>query len=199
MRNILLCTLAAAALAVGISHSSAAEFTPTVSRNAIFIDGEITAGDDVRLLTLVGELNLEGHRVEGVLLNSPGGDVIAGEDLTAAIYTLQIGTAVDHGHVCASMCVLALAAGRERFAFEDSWIGVHSVWKAKNEQAGEAAPEDLDSLGLTAALARDMAAYGVPAAVIAKMVTTPGTDIAWLDRGDVAGWVTVLPAEGAAQ
>ena len=95
--------------------------------------------------------------------------------------------------------MLAFAAGNERIAFEDSWIGVHSVWMAKNEQSEEAAPEDLDSLGLTAAVARDMAAYGVPSGVITKMLTTPGTEMAWLNAADVEGWVTIYPAEGAAQ
>src|SRR5262245_33017048 len=103
MRNTLLSTLAVAALAIGISQSNAAEFTPSTANNAIFIDGEITAGDDTRLLMLVGKLNLEGHKVEGIYLNSPGGDVFAGEELAAAIYSLQVATAVYHDEVCASI------------------------------------------------------------------------------------------------
>lgn len=199
MRNFILSTLAAAVLAIGIGHSGAAEFTPSVTRDAIFVDGEIVAGDSARLLMLVGKLNVEGHRVESIYLSSGGGEVIAGEDLATRIYRLQVSTVVLHHERCVSICVLSFAAGKERYAFEDSWIGVHSVWMAKNEQSDEAAPEDLDSLGLTAAVARDMAYYGVPSGVITKMLTTPGTDVDWLNAADVEGWVAVLPAEGAAQ
>lgn len=196
MRNILLSTLTVAALAIGVGQSGAAEFTPSVTRDVIFVDGEIVAGDDVRLLTLVDKLNVEGHKVEGIYLNSAGGNVLAGEDLAAAIYGLQVATAVYHNEVCVSICVLSFAAGKERYAFEDSRIGVHSVWMAKNEQSDEAAPEDLDSLGLTAAVARDMAYYRVPSRVITKMLTTPGNDVAWLNAGDVEGWAVVYAAEG---
>ena len=35
--------------------------------------------------------------------------------------------------------------------------------------------------------------------VITKMLTTPGTDIAWLNFEDVEGWVTVYPGEGRVQ
>lgn len=199
MRNILFSTLAAAAVTIGIGRSSAAEFTSSTSHDSIFVDGEITAGDDRRLLMLVGKLNAEGHRVERIYLNSEGGEVIAGEDLAAVIYRLQVDTVIHHNETCVSICVLAFAAGKERHAFEDSRVGVHSVWMTRNEQSDEAAPEDLDSLGLTTALARDMAIYGVPPVVITKMLTTPGTDLAWLNSRDVKGWVTVYPADGAAQ
>jgi hypothetical protein len=67
----------------------------------------------------------------------------------------------------------------------DALIGVHS--------ASEAGDETANSLALTTAIAREAAEFGVPPAIIGKLVQTPPKRTTWLTPADLASMgVTVL-------
>jgi cell division protein FtsN len=66
-------------------------------------------------------------------------------------------------------------------------IGVHS--------ASENGEENLTSMGVTTAFARDVAAYGVPDSIIGKLVQTEPGRMTWLTPSDLKPMgVVVLPA-----
>ena len=72
----------------------------------------------------------------------------------------------------------------------DALVGVHS--------ASENGEENLTSMGLTTALAREAVAYGVPPATIGKMVGTEPGRIAWLTQSDLKPMGVVLTPSLAA-
>jgi hypothetical protein len=57
-------------------------------------------------------------------------------------------------------------------------IGVHTALESNQET--------FDSMALTTAMARDAAGYGVPPAIIGKMVQTPAGHVEWLTPSDLA-------------
>ncbi len=65
--------------------------------------------------------------VKRIALNSLGGNNDWALEIARKIRELGKTTALPSGHVCASACVYLFAAGRERVAAEDAWIGVHGA------------------------------------------------------------------------
>ena len=62
-----------------------------------------------------------------VELNSLGGNNAWALEIARKIKELGKTTVLSSGHVCASACVYLFAAGRDRVAAEDAWIGVHGA------------------------------------------------------------------------
>ena len=74
------------------------------------------------------------------------------------------------GSECASACFLMLAAAKTKLMAPDALIAVHS---ARTEGRGE----DWDALATTAGMGKILSRYGIPAAIIGKMVSTPASEI----------------------
>ncbi|WP_457302417.1 ATP-dependent Clp protease proteolytic subunit, partial [Phyllobacterium sp. P5_D12] len=177
---------AAAALA---STSHAATFT-SISDKILLMDGEIVEGDNVRLIAAVTAANEAGNAIQSLLLNSPGGNVGAGVKLAYAVHLLGLKTAVASGDRCNSMCPLVWAAGAKRYHMAGARIGVHSASTYQEaSEGGEVMPYEGESAkATTLEMARLAKLYGMPDSVIAKMVTTPGDQMAWLNSDEVAGF-----------
>lgn len=148
--------------------------------------GEIADGDVDRLLSAT----MSTRQPRKVLaLNSPGGNVLSAERLAAAIRRFDISVLVGANSTCASACFLLFAAAPSKAYMPGAMIGVHSA--SLNDE------ENLATLGLTTAMARDAAGYGVPPAVLGKMVATAPGDIAWLDAAELAamGAAAIEPSD----
>jgi hypothetical protein len=76
------------------------------------------------------------------------------------------------------------SAGVTRYAGKNSFIGVHSA-----SVNGKETPA---SLAVTTLIARDAAAYGVPASVVGKIVTTMPGQITWLSSADLGAMHVVV-------
>lgn len=177
---------AAAALA---STSHAATFT-SISDQTLLMAGEIVEGDNVRLIAAVTAANEAGNSIQSLLLNSPGGNVGAGVKLAYAVHLLGLNTAVASGDRCNSMCPLVWAAGARRYHTASASIGVHSASSYLEASDGnEVMPYEGESAkATTLEMARLAKLYGMPDSVIAKMVTTPGDQMAWLKSDELAGF-----------
>lgn len=144
------------------------------NKGVIIATGEIRPGDDEKLHGLVAAL--PGNTVLlGITLSSPGGNLVEGVRLATTIRNTSLTTGA-HG-TCASACFLMFAAGTKRLVFGDARIGVHSASLDGMETAG--------SQAVTTQMARKAADFGVPPAIIGKMVTTAAGDMAWLSQDDL--------------
>ena len=93
------------------------------------------------------------------------------------------------GGVC-SACILLFAAGSRKIASTGAFIGVHGAADSQGSQTAIA-------LAATTLLAKDLAAYGVPASVIGRMVTTPPEQLSRLSPQEIEmfPWGTVQKFE----
>ena len=66
-------------------------------------------------------------RVKVIELNSLGGNNEWALEIARKVKELGKTTLLLSGHSCASACAYIFAAGRERVAAEDAWIGVHGA------------------------------------------------------------------------
>ncbi len=148
--------------------------------------GPIVPGDFARLGAFIKTLS----QSEGTLsffVDSPGGNIFEAVQIATFINKSAAVVAIPGGSQCSSACFLLFAAAAHRFMAPDALIGVHST--SLNGQ------ENLASMGLTTAFARDAAAYGVPPAIIGKMVQTEPGRISWLTPSDLQLMrVALLPA-----
>ncbi len=138
--------------------------------------GEVKLGDEERLRTALRTLPA-GTRIAGLSLDSPGGDLEEGLRLAAAIHDARLATVVGEGAKCASACFIAFAAGAHLFASTTALVGVHS--------ASYAGLDTVDAQAATVKMARRLADYGVPDAILGKLVTAHPSQIWWLNRSDL--------------
>ena len=116
-------------------------------------------------------------RLRYLTLDSPGGRLLEGEGLATEIHRLDIAVTVPAGAECASACFLMFAAASRRAAGEGARIGVHS--------ASVNGKENAETLAITTTMARIADSYGVPPAVLGKMVRTAPGKIEWLTQADL--------------
>lgn len=179
MTRLMVHVVASIALMLTPSAGQAMDFTfrpfkDKPDRGVIVAAGEIQLGDDEKLHDLVAAL--PGNTVLiGMFLNSPGGSLLEGVRMATTIRNTGLATAAVG--VCASACFLMFAAGTRKLALNGARIGVHS--------ASVEGAETLESQAVTTQMARQAAEFGVPPAVIGKMVTTAAADIAWLSKDDL--------------
>ncbi len=136
--------------------------------------GDITPGDDEKLHRFVASLPADTNLV-GVALSSRGGNLLEGLRLATTVRNTRLSTGV--AGQCASACFLVFAGGAGKLVLDGARIGVHS---ASYEGA-----ENTLSQAVTTQMARKAAEFGVPAAIIGKMVTTPPDHMTWLTRDDL--------------
>jgi len=89
--------------------------------------------------------------------------------------------AMDHlrsANSLASACVLAFAAGEQKFAGEGAFIGGHKA----SDKGGTETKQSATATALMAKFANEL---GVPSSIIRQMVATPPTQVVWLDQRDL--------------
>ncbi len=144
-------------------------------QNEAFVGGRgpIVKGDTARLEQALASVP-SGTRLLALALDSPGGNVLEGEQLARQIRSRGLSVVIPSNSQCVSACFLLFAAAVHRFTATDALVGVHS--------ANEAGAETDVSLAVTTQMARIAASLGIPPAIIGKMVqTTPGR-VEWLPR-----------------
>jgi hypothetical protein len=181
---LLLVSIAVAAPFMGplVSRASAAE----IGRHLVtggFVDisivGEVVEGDTEALRMEISKADSDGHVVHVVELNSIGGSLYEGTSIARVIRSKSLSTSVPAGATCASVCFLAFAAGTARSIGVQARVGVHVA-------SDEFGKETSSTSEATAAMARIAGILGVPPLIINKMVTTPATQMFWLDGPNLA-------------
>ncbi len=179
-RNWLIAAAFGAALFARMDTSEAMQFRRVpLTEGGIIVQsvGEIIPGDMGRLQEFLGNLPAT-DRIFGFALDSPGGNVGEAAKFAAFVHSLGTTTGVTAGSKCVSACFLVFVAGAHKLVARDALVGVHS--------ASDDGQETTQSMAVTTAMARDAAAFGVPPAIIGKMVeATPGR-MEWLTHQDLA-------------
>jgi hypothetical protein len=154
--------------------------------------GEISLGDTVAAAKFVNQhiTAVPGDQLIGYDLESPGGSVEEAELMARAIKKANMPTVVVDQ--CVSACFLPFSAGSTKYAITTAKIGVHSTSDADGKETAASA-------GVTTMLARDYAGYGVPPAIIGKMVATPPGEIVWLTNDDLRSMKVNLVTPKAAE
>jgi hypothetical protein len=163
------------------SSAHAATFTrvndPT--GNWIEIEGEILVNDLDNLRAWSQTAFRTDEPIAGFILNSPGGNVGGALAIADQIHSVGWRTHVRPNEECASACFYIWAAGK-RSAASTARIGVHS---AVNLQGYEDGNSDTTNVKVPRKLKVE---YGVPDAIIGKMLTTVQPNMAWLTPDDIA-------------
>lgn len=92
------------------------EFTDTRVDNDMVViraTGEIQFGDTDRLMSVLVTLPAKEKHV--LILNSPGGNIVASQSLASTIKQAGLGVVVGNVGVCASACFLLYAAAPVKF------------------------------------------------------------------------------------
>ena len=119
-------------------------------------------------------------KLAAVILNSPGGNVMAAAKISDAIANLpdHPNTGVMEGGSCYSACVLIWAAGARKSVPASGVIGVHQVDGLSAQ----------DNARLSGILAQYLRSKGAPASVVRAEVTTPPASIYALTPADYIAW-----------
>ena len=170
----------AAAILASASTEAAivTHFTTAEGREAIVLSGDVVPGDADKVIAAADQANSLGMLVSAVRLDSPGGSLVEGIKLAAAIQAGKVATVVVRGATCASACFIAFAAGAEKYVSYGARVGVHGA-SLPNSSGPVDAPAG------TVAMAKIIKELGVPPAIIGQMVVTPHDQIVWLSPFDL--------------
>lgn len=136
----------------------------------LVIDGPITIETVFDLGWASFEVSHEHGQVLAYLLNSPGGSVFQAGLIAHDMHKNATPIFILSGSQCASAYFLLLAAARVKMISPDAAIGIHS---ARTPGLGE----DRAALAATAEMAKQAAAYGIPDAIIGKLVRPPPDEL----------------------
>jgi len=145
----------------------------------LVIAGDIEAGDDLRVASLLGKALVEERFPGFMVLSSNGGNTNAALGIARIAHDYGIPVLVKVK--CLSGCaVIALSAWRGRlFVVGSGAIGLHQAW------VGENSAKAISSMKTTHRVARTLLAYGVPKWVVEKMMRTPPRDVAYLTDAEL--------------
>lgn len=169
--------LAALAIFAVPRNAAAAEIAvlPDTANSAhpiIVIDGTIEEGDDKAFRKIAVE-----HDGAIVLLNSPGGNLVAGINIGKAIRLQEYWTAVGDYGMCASACGLAWLGGTHRLADPNARIGFHAAYIEKDGQADE-------NGAANALVGAYLNQLNMSQSAIVYLTSAPPTDMQWLPIRD---------------
>ena len=171
---------------------------------AIVADGEITDSTPDEFVAFV-RANARSRNVRSVvLLNSPGGKVVASMELgrvfrkvgAATVVARAVSDSEGHSHLaagrCFSACVYALMGGRKRVVPAQSLVGVHRMFAleagADPAGGGGGARWRFDNGDMRNTLSRYSQSMGVSRELIATAERTPTETLHLLSPSEVARW-----------
>ena len=179
-----LVAIAVSALLVGSAWSASVEVRPAGTHRgqtvyALALVGDIQAGDDLDVASLLGEALVEARFPGFMVLLSNGGNTNA--SLGIARIAHEYGLPVLVRGKCLSGCaVIALSAWRGRlFVVGSGVIGLHQSW------AGVDYAHAVPSLEGTRKAARALRSYGVPGWVVERMMRTPPRRMTYLSDAEL--------------
>jgi hypothetical protein len=148
------------------------------TKETMYIHGEIEIGDAKKI---ADAMIANRKKLRGVILNSPGGNLLEGAKLTDLVRGLDFDTGVTKGGTCASACFMIWAAGTNRHVYADSSIGIHSAGLTDN--SGDSVETGM-SLAMTMLMARAYVELKVPYHLIGAMVVHGPKQMYWLTETD---------------
>lgn len=185
---------------VGLGSSACSDRCPQV----IAAQGEIAESTPDQFLDFVRR-NVGGGKLHGiVLLDSPGGKVVASMEFGEAIRRLGMAVIVARPAAtggdamalvsgrCYSACVYALMGGKRRVIPAQSRVGVHRMFNYSTSfdlfEGGVVRERNYDDGGMRATLARYARMMGVSADLVNLAERTSPDQLYMLSGADIARW-----------
>lgn len=156
-----------------------------VGDDMILIDGEILLGDGDAFVTLLEE----NPDVEYVGVNSIGGTVPDGMNISTAVHDKKLTTMIAKGSECYSMCGVIFLSGAKRVSDVRSGIGLHAPYFEWDDGLIEVAVE------ATAEIAWWLGKIGVPLTIIKEMSISGPLEYVYYSAHDLVAYgveVTIL-------
>jgi hypothetical protein len=186
--------------AVGVNSGGCGDHCPQV----IAAQGEISAETPDAFLSFVRQ-NARGGNLHGiVLLDSPGGKVVASMELGQVIRKLGMAVIVARPAAnqsrtmalvsgrCYSACVYALMGGRKRVIPSQSSVGVHRMFNYSTNfdiaEGGFVRERNYDDGGMLQTLSRYAAMMGVSTDLVKLAERTSPDKLYVLTGADIARW-----------
>jgi hypothetical protein len=132
------------------AQAATIEVRSTRDRTVVTVEGELNFRDEEAFTDKVLRL-----KDAVVVLDSEGGDLVAGIEIGMAIRLNGFSTLVLDDTLCASACALAWLGGKTRWAAPRAKIAVHAAWMFRNGKKQETGSGNalvgahLNTLGLT--------------------------------------------------
>lgn len=182
---------------VGLGSESCGAHCPQI----IAAQGEIAEGTPDAFLDFVSQNVSAGNLRSIVLLDSPGGKVVASMEFGQAIRKLGMAviiarpaadqsTSLVSGR-CYSACVYALMGGKKRVIPPQSRVGIHRMFNFSTSfdfSEGLVRERNYDDGGMRAMLARYASGMGVSADLVNFAERTSPDQLYMLTTGDIARW-----------
>ena len=149
----------------------------------IYARGTIEKDDAARFQAFIAAQPPPKGKVTVVVFTSLGGMVDEAKAIGAIIEKRHYLTYA-MGDQCSSACVLAWAAGVQKFVMDGTCIGVHGATIDGVAKQSPGVVEDIQTLGMMKWIAMRWA----PHKVLIAMLTTPSTSIYCLTAADLKAW-----------
>jgi hypothetical protein len=146
---------------------------------AISIAGEIVEGDAEALRLEIQTAQSANFSISEIQLNSIGGSLYEGTSLARVVRAKSLNTRVAEHSICASACFLVFAAGLTKTVQNGARVGVHAATL-------ESGADTHISIKATESMGRIAALLDVPSEIIGRMVSTPASQIFWLNEAALA-------------
>lgn len=146
---------------------------------AISIAGEIVEGDAEALRLEIQAAQSANFSISEIQLNSIGGSLYEGTSLARIVRAKSLKTGVAEHSICASACFLVFAAGSTKTVQNGARVGVHAATM-------ESGADTHISIKATDSMGRIAALLDVPSEIIRRMVSTPASQMFWLNEAALA-------------
>ena len=162
-------------LMLDLQSAAAAEFRKSSlepGSDLLEVVGDLSFGDEKKFIQLaIGSDNAI------VVLQSPGGSVLAGIEIGRAIRLKGFSTYVPDGIMCASACALAWLGGRSRLMSDTSKVGFHAAYTDEN------GTNNVSSVA-NAVVGAYLNQLGLPIAAIIYITKADPNRMQWLNFSD---------------
>jgi len=143
---------------------------------AVLISGKIEPGDTEKVNAFLSRVDQSATsalpiRIGIAYLDSPGGNVVEAMKIGRLLRSRQIGTFVTSDSLCASACVLVLAAGVHRAAAGS--VEIHSFYSTAILGTGDFAGANRQYDLLTKSVEEYLREMRVPRALLDEMIKVP--------------------------
>jgi ATP-dependent protease ClpP protease subunit len=176
--------LAAALTLATLTPTHAADINVFLSKGGdwyLTLKGTIDITDGITMRSWASVFKSKGITDVTVMLDSPGGNVLGGLGVAATIWANDWDTLIGDGTTCASMCADIWLAGKSRYAYSTSKIGMHSAGRKVGKAGKVRMLRGDNSLRV-----KFYKKFGLSTTTIAKMIAPNPDDMMWLDADKAA-------------
>jgi len=166
----------------GAGPSRAADITVSHadSIDIVHVDGRITQEDSDKFDRVTQSLGEMFNRPVIVILNSPGGEILASLEIGETVRSHGFATGVVNNALCASACSMIWVAGTSRFLGNSAKLGFHAAYTISADDKKESGQAN-------ALVGAYLTKLGLSYAAVAYATAAGPDEMQWLHPADALG------------